>query len=181
MATLLIGLGANQRHPQHGAPRTVLQAAIAAIAAHPDFVLIAASRLYQTKPVGPKQPMYVNAVVRVTTRLSPQACLAQMHALEHRFARVRRKHWGPRTLDLDILSYGPNERSLILPNRLNWHKKSTLTIPHPQLHHRSFVLAPLAEIAPLWRHPILHRRACHLFFCSSKRGLFSAILSTPPR
>jgi 2-amino-4-hydroxy-6-hydroxymethyldihydropteridine diphosphokinase len=172
MATLLVGLGSNQRHPHYGPSRKLLCAAIAAIADHPDFKLIASSRLYQTRPIGPKQPIFTNAALMLETGLAPKGCLEALQRIEHGFGRIRRKRWGARTLDLDILGYDAQ----IVPNRINWKKKSTLNIPHPELHQRNFVLAPLAEIAPFWHHPILHRSTRQLLFGSPKRGLFSAII-----
>lgn len=96
------------------------------------------SPLYRSRPVGPQdQPDFVNAVARIATRLSPLALLDQLQALEQRHRRVRQRHWGPRTLDLDLL--------LFANRRLT---SARLTLPHPGLLERIFVLIPLADIAP---------------------------------
>lgn len=96
------------------------------------------SSLYASKPVGPQdQPDFVNAVAVIETRLSPLALLDQLQALEQRHSRRRLRHWGPRTLDLDLLLY--DDARLDIPR---------LQVPHPELARRGFVLLPLAEIAP---------------------------------
>jgi 2-amino-4-hydroxy-6-hydroxymethyldihydropteridine diphosphokinase len=96
------------------------------------------SALYESVPMGViKQPLFVNAVARIETRLSPEALLAELQKLERRFGRVRKLRWGPRTLDLDILVYGDS----ILDH-------ADLIVPHPGIPDRAFVLYPLREIAP---------------------------------
>lgn len=96
------------------------------------------SSLYRSDPVGPAgQPDYINAVASLETTLRPLELLDAMQALEQQHQRVRIQHWGPRTLDLDLLLYGDQQIT---------HER--LTVPHPYLHERSFVLYPLAEIAP---------------------------------
>ena len=128
-----IGIGSNLQDPV----RQVSQAIIS-LDHLPQTRLVARSSLYRTKPVGPAdQPDFINAVACVKTRLAPQVLLTGMLALET--ASGRRRHgerWGPRTLDLDLLLYG----SLSF--------EGALTIPHPRMAERSFVLIPLAEIAP---------------------------------
>ena len=108
----------------------------------------AASSLYRTEAVGgpPGQPPYLNGVLRVTTELSPEELLALGLDLEARFGRERLEPWGPRTLDIDLLLYDG-----VLCDR------PELTLPHPRLHQRRFVLAPLAELAADLRHPLLQR------------------------
>ena len=107
-----------------------------------------ASSLYRTEAVGgpPGQPPYLNGVLRVATELSPEELLALCLDLEARFGRQRLEHWGPRTLDIDLLLYDE-----VLCDR------PELTLPHPRLHQRRFVLAPLAELAADLRHPLLQR------------------------
>ncbi|OQA33090.1 MAG: 2-amino-4-hydroxy-6-hydroxymethyldihydropteridine pyrophosphokinase [Betaproteobacteria bacterium ADurb.Bin341] len=100
--------------------------------------LVAASSIYRTAPVGcVHQPDFFNAVARLETRLEPQGLLAALLALEADFGRTRRAKNDPRTLDLDLLLF--DDLTLNLPS---------LTLPHPRLHLRAFVLVPLAEIAP---------------------------------
>lgn len=128
-----IGLGSNLDTPaQH------IEQAIVALGQLPLTQLIAASPCYTSKPVGPQdQPDFVNATVHLSTRLSPLALLDQLQALEQRHRRQRLRHWGPRTLDLDLLLF--DDCRLDSPR---------LTIPHPAMHERGFVLVPLAKIAP---------------------------------
>lgn len=101
------------------------------------------SQLYKTAPVGPPQPDYINACAVLHTTLKPEKVLQTLLATEASFGRVRRERWGPRTLDLDLLLYG--DRVMDTPR---------LTLPHPRMHERAFVLVPLADIAPGWQHPI---------------------------
>ena len=107
-----------------------------------------ASSLYRTEAVGgpPGQPPYLNGVLRVATELSPGKLLALGLDLEAHFGRERLEPWGPRTLDIDLLLYDE-----VLCDR------PELTLPHPRLHQRRFVLAPLAELAADLRHPLLQR------------------------
>ncbi|HZX31016.1 MAG TPA: 2-amino-4-hydroxy-6-hydroxymethyldihydropteridine diphosphokinase [Rhodocyclaceae bacterium] len=133
MNTAYIALGANI-----GDPAATVRAAFAALSGLPGMRLAAASSLYRTAPVGlANQPDFINAVARVETTLEPQALLQALLALEADFGRIRLERNGPRTLDLDLLLYG--DRVLDTPD---------LILPHPRLHLRAFVLAPLAEIAP---------------------------------
>lgn len=128
-----IGLGSNLDGPAQRIER-----AIAALDRLPLTRLLATSPRYASRPVGPQdQPDFVNAVACVSTRLSPLALLDQLQALEQRQRRQRLRHWGPRTLDLDLLLY--DEQTLDLPR---------LKLPHPAMHQRAFVLVPLADIAP---------------------------------
>jgi 2-amino-4-hydroxy-6-hydroxymethyldihydropteridine diphosphokinase len=93
------------------------------------------SRVYQTEPVGPPQPDYLNAVVEVTTALSPRDLLSACLAVEEEMGRVRSERWGPREIDVDVLTYG--HRDVDEPD---------LVIPHPRMHERAFVLVPLLEL-----------------------------------
>jgi 2-amino-4-hydroxy-6-hydroxymethyldihydropteridine diphosphokinase len=97
--------------------------------------------------MGPPQPHYANAVIRVRTSLTPKGLMALMGTVESASGRFRTVHWGPRTLDLDLLLYGP-ERVL---------NDVQLTLPHPGLASRRFVLAPLCELDPDLNHPCLDR------------------------
>jgi 2-amino-4-hydroxy-6-hydroxymethyldihydropteridine diphosphokinase len=115
-----------------------LQRAVDALASAASVVVEAVSRVYETAPVGgPPQDAYLNAVVAVDTDLEPEPLLALAHDLERDAARERGERWGPRTLDVDILLYE------------NVHLESAaLTIPHPRMWERGFVLAPLRDVAP---------------------------------
>ena len=127
-----IGLGANLGD----APAT-LQATIAAIAGLAQTQLLRASSLYRSAPVDSSGPDYVNAVVQVRTTLSAPALLAELQTIELAAGRERPYRNAPRTLDLDVLLYGHAQIS-----------SRTLTVPHPRMHQRAFVLLPLSEIAP---------------------------------
>lgn len=142
---VLIGMGANL-----GDPVGSICKAVEKLRENPRITLLQCSSLYRTEPVGKAgQDWFVNGVIQCETSLEPEQLLLELQAIEHRFGRVRRERWGPRTLDLDILAFG----ELIL-------EREGLTIPHPRLHERRFVLIPLHEILPEWRHPRL-RRTCH--------------------
>ena len=127
-----IGLGANL-----GDARAALQAALQALAALPQTRLKEHSSFYRSAPVDSSGPDYLNAVAHVRTTLAPHALLAHLQAIEAQHGRERPYRNAPRTLDLDLLLFGGH--SLHTP---------TLTLPHPRLHERAFVLLPLAEIAP---------------------------------
>lgn len=128
-----IALGSNL-----GDPLATVQAAFAALRTLPETTLVAASSLYRSAPVGLKhQPDFINAVAAVDTALGAEALLEELFAIEARFGRRRDFHHAPRTLDLDLLLYGSETRST-----------PRLTLPHPRLHERAFVLLPLLELAP---------------------------------
>jgi 2-amino-4-hydroxy-6-hydroxymethyldihydropteridine diphosphokinase len=99
--------------------------------------VVTASCLYETAPVGPPQPMFLNAAVALRTNVAPPGLLAALLAIEQQLGRVRRERWGPRTIDLDILWIG----STI------WDSPE-LTVPHPELRRRAFALRPLLDVAP---------------------------------
>ncbi|MCZ2484526.1 2-amino-4-hydroxy-6-hydroxymethyldihydropteridine diphosphokinase [Aquirufa antheringensis] len=101
------------------------------------------SSIYQTEAWGPiPQADFLNQVLLVSTSLKPEACLTELLEIERQFGRERKERWGPRTLDLDILFYG----DVIIA-------ASDLSIPHPRIAERKFILTPLAEIAPLFEDP----------------------------
>lgn len=130
--TAYIGLGSNLDDP-----RRQVETALAELGRLPRSHLKAASSLYQSRPLGPPQPDYINAVAALETDLAPLELLDQLQSLEERHRRVRVERWGPRTLDLDLLLY--DDQVIDQPR---------LQVPHPELHRRAFVLYPLAEIAP---------------------------------
>ena len=134
MAEALIALGGNV-----GDARATLQKAIELFCDGKDVCLLARSSDYRTPPWGDEnQPPFINLCIAVETRLTPQALLARAQDVERAFGRERSKdrRWGPRTVDLDILAYD----DLVLAD-------PSLTLPHPRLFERAFVLVPLAEIA----------------------------------
>lgn len=127
-----IGLGANL-----GDAKAALHAAIEALARFPGTTLLGASSMYRSSPVESSGPDYLNAVAWIETRLDPHALLAELQRVEHEHGRERPYRNAPRTLDLDLLVYG--DRRI---------ETATLSVPHPRLHTRAFVLRPLAEVAP---------------------------------
>jgi 2-amino-4-hydroxy-6-hydroxymethyldihydropteridine diphosphokinase len=136
-----IALGSNL--PSNwGAPLQTLTAALGVLAQTPGIEVTGLSSFYQTEPIGPVQPDYLNACATVVTTHDPDDLLAILHQVEDRFGRVRLERWGPRTLDLDLLLYGDRICD-----------STTLTLPHPGLADRDFVLVPLAEIAGDWWDP----------------------------
>ena len=132
MERAFVGVGANLGD----APATV-RAALQALARLPHTQWLRASSLYRSAPVDAAGPDYVNAVAELHTTLRPHALLHRLQAIEQAFGRVRGARNAPRTLDLDLLLQG--ERV--------WHD-GELTLPHPRLHLRAFVLRPLAELDP---------------------------------
>lgn len=129
-ATAYIGLGANL-----GATETTLRQAIDALQAKPGIISARHSRLYQSDPVDAPGPAYVNAVLELNTTLAPLCLLDTLRATESQFGRQRDYRNAPRTLDLDLLLYDTL-----------YFETPTLTVPHPRLHLRAFVLKPLIEL-----------------------------------
>jgi 2-amino-4-hydroxy-6-hydroxymethyldihydropteridine diphosphokinase len=152
---ILIGFGANVGGPW-GTPRETVMRALAMLDRGPCRV-IRASRLLITAPFGrPNQPPFVNAVARIATHLPPEALMRHLHAIERAAGRRRRIAWGPRTLDLDLLDYRGLIRNRSYPMAGG---RRPLLLPHPGIGARIFVLAPLREIAPNWRHPVTRESA----------------------
>jgi 2-amino-4-hydroxy-6-hydroxymethyldihydropteridine diphosphokinase len=127
-----VGLGANL-----GDTAATLKAALQSLGALPGIRLQAVSAFYRTAPVDAQGPDFLNAVAALQTTLSPEELLAQLQRIESASGRERPYRNAPRTLDLDLLLYG--DASMVSP---------TLTLPHPRMHERAFVLVPLAEVAP---------------------------------
>jgi 2-amino-4-hydroxy-6-hydroxymethyldihydropteridine diphosphokinase len=155
--SIFIGLGANLPAPQ-GPPRATLEAALERLAG--EGVRVRRRSRWYRSPAwpDPSQPEFVNAVAEIETALGAGALLALLHRIEDGLGRVRSVANAPRTVDLDLLDYrGAVEGGAGGP-----------VLPHPRLHQRAFVLLPLAEIAPDWRHPV------------SRRGIGELIASLPP-
>ncbi len=160
-----VALGANL--PFSGAPpETTLPQAIASLVAN-GFAIVAASRFFRTPcfPAG-AGPDYVNAacILQISADISPQTILKMLHDVEETFGRKRVQRWGMRTLDLDLLAIGDS----VYPDAATQSRWRDLTgadqarlapdqliLPHPRLQDRAFVLVPLADVAPDWRHPLL--------------------------
>ncbi len=141
---ILIGLGANLPSPRYGGPREACEAALVALGAA-GIRIERRSRWYRSAPVPPSdQPWYVNGVAELGPGPAPAALLALLHRIEAEFGRIRRVRNEARVIDLDLLAY--DERVSPLGERP--------VLPHPRLSERGFVLLPLAELAPGWRHPV---------------------------
>lgn len=141
---LYIGLGANLPHPRFGPPRATLDYVVGLLPGL-GVTVLRQSSWYESAPVPPSdQPWYVNGVVRAATGLSPQEALVRLHGIEAELGRERGELNAARSVDLDILSFG----KIILRG------PEPPIIPHPRMTDRAFVLLPLAEIAPDWRHPL---------------------------
>ncbi len=133
-----IALGSNL-----GDSLTILEDALKTLAQTPGIALESSSSWYQTAPIGPPQPDYLNGCALLKVQLTPEQLLAALLEVEKQFGRVRTQRWGPRSLDLDLLLF---DRVIL--------ETPKLQIPHPRMRERAFVLVPLAEIAPDWIDPV---------------------------
>ncbi|MDP6874238.1 MAG: 2-amino-4-hydroxy-6-hydroxymethyldihydropteridine diphosphokinase [Alphaproteobacteria bacterium] len=156
---ILIGLGGNLPSPEYGASVQVIAAALGHL--QDNGVRIGAcSSWYQSAPIpASDQPWFVNGVARIETALAPPALLALLHRVEARLGRRRERvreggRWAARIIDLDLLAYDARV--------IGDDGKGALVLPHPRMCERAFVLAPLAELAPLWRHPASGKTAAEL-------------------
>lgn len=143
-----VALGSNRWHGRYGRPAEVIAAAIDRLAAA-GFEVTARSAIRATPAMGGAGRGFANAVIIVRTPLAALGLLAMLKATERAFGRRPGKRWGPRVLDLDILLTAPGGVDRKHPTA----KPGTLALPHPGMTSRDFVLQPLEEIAPGWRHP----------------------------
>ncbi|MGB3148163.1 MAG: 2-amino-4-hydroxy-6-hydroxymethyldihydropteridine diphosphokinase [Paracoccaceae bacterium] len=166
--TAYLALGANQ-NSSLGSPRATLSHALielheAVERQNESLQLLSVSRFFQSPAFPPGSgPDFVNAVAAVETSLNAEGLLAHLHGVEAWANRVRTGRWQPRTLDLDLLAMGgeiaPDAEELtrwitLPPEKQAKDAPERLILPHPRLQDRAFVLIPMAEIAPLWRHPL---------------------------
>jgi len=134
-----VGLGSNL-----GEREAMIRSALEELAHLPSTTLERASSLYDTEPVGDtEQPNFLNAAAQLETELAARQLLWNLLLIERRLGRVRTRHWGPRSIDLDLLLFGDEV-----------HDEPGLQVPHPELIRRSFVLVPLIELDPLIVHPV---------------------------
>lgn len=145
LALYAIGLGSNRRHPIFGDPRAVLVAAVEALQ-NDEIEIVDTSPIIHSAPIGPSRRRYANAAILVASSLTPPELLRHLKQIESLFGIRRGQRWASRVLDLDILLWSEGV----------W-ADDQLNIPHHEMLTRNFVLAPLAEIAPKWRHPLVHR------------------------
>ena len=139
---ILVAIGSNLPSPELGPPLAVCEAALTALSGR-GLRIVRRSRWFESAPIPlSDQPWFVNGVVVVETSLHPGDLLALLHEVERRFGRERREVNAARILDLDLIAYGDLVRTDAPP-----------LLPHPRLHERAFVLLPLADVAPDWRHP----------------------------
>ena len=133
MQLVYIGLGSNLEQP-----REQIKRALQSLAELPDTKLLADSGFYESKPMGPSdQPDYVNAVAELETALDAETLLGHCQSIEQQQGRIRQRHWGERTIDLDVLLYGQEQIDT-----------ADLTVPHPGIEQRDFVYLPLLKISP---------------------------------
>lgn len=166
----LVALGSNETE-RHGGRDAILSSAVAALG-ELGAEVAEKSGLYRTPcfPAG-AGPDYANAVVRLRFDGAPAALITILHDIERRFGRIRRQRWAARTLDLDLLAMGDT----VLPGRaeaMRWitleparqaqEAPDALIVPHPRLHERGFVLVPMADVAPGWRHPLLGKTVAEM-------------------
>lgn len=141
---ILVGLGSNLTTAQFPTSEQILEAAINALIKRNIEVLLRSS-WYRSAPIpASDQPWFVNGVASLRTQMAPQDLLQALHDVEAEYGRIRGARNASRTLDLDLLAY----RDLVID------EPGGLKLPHPRLAERAFVLQPLAELAPCWRHPV---------------------------
>jgi 2-amino-4-hydroxy-6-hydroxymethyldihydropteridine diphosphokinase len=171
MKTALISLGANVA--SSGRSLTdMLEAALDLVAATDRITLRRRSRWFRTPAFPPGSgPDFVNAAAVLETSLDPESVLAALHGAEAELGRVRPARWAPRVCDLDLIAIGDT----VLPDRATLERwmaidlgeaqtvaPPQLILPHPRMHERGFVLAPLADVAPDWRHPVTGRTVAEM-------------------
>ncbi|MBI4397302.1 MAG: 2-amino-4-hydroxy-6-hydroxymethyldihydropteridine diphosphokinase [Elusimicrobia bacterium] len=135
---VFVGLGSNV-----GNRLGFLRAGLTALGQMPGTKLMRVSRIYETSPVGPRQRPFMNAAAEIRTELSPVDFLKEVKDMEKKIGRKKRRRWGPREIDIDVLFFGSRRI-----------KVKGLTVPHPELARRKFALQPLLDVAPRFRDPV---------------------------
>ena len=149
---ILVAIGANLPMPDGGTPLRSCMAAAAAVRAIPGLDFVALSPWYRTSPI-PRadQPDYCNGMIRLEGQITPDLLLGRLQKIEQEFGRERGARNAARVIDLDIIGLNGIIRAVPDP-----------VLPHPRAHHRAFVLRPLLDVAPAWRHPVLRRSVATL-------------------
>jgi 2-amino-4-hydroxy-6-hydroxymethyldihydropteridine diphosphokinase len=149
---ILISIGANLPGPDGQSPLETCDQAVEAIAAIPGLQLVTASPWYRTAAISQfAQPDFCNGIVRMEGEITPEALLTELQEIERRFGRQRAFPDAPRTLDLDIIDLNGAVRAI-----------PPVFLPHPRAHLRAFVLRPILDVAPGWRHPVLRQGVASL-------------------
>ena len=162
---IVIALGANLTSPV-GSPERTIHAALAMLGRE-GVAPVAVSPFYTSEAwPDPRDPAYINAVALVDTVLAPEPLMEKLLEVERRFGRVRDRPNSPRTLDIDLLDYNGLVRA------------GAPTLPHPRMHTRGFVLVPLADVAPQWRHPVSGNSIQELLSALSQRDCNIARLAS---
>jgi dihydroneopterin aldolase / 2-amino-4-hydroxy-6-hydroxymethyldihydropteridine diphosphokinase len=158
--TAFIAIGSNL-----GTPKENCIEAIDIISSNPDIKITSKSSFYQTAPVGnTEQDWFINSVIKISTKLNPDILLSALLKIESKMGRIRKEKWGPRIIDLDLLFYD----NLVI-------KKKDLTLPHPEIQKRNFVLQPLNEIGENFIHPTLQKRISTLLKESKDNSVIKKI------
>lgn len=162
---ILVAVGANLPAGSGTTPLATCRQAVEALRAIPGLRVEAVSSWYETEPVPPSgQPPYVNGVVRLEGHVDPAVLLAALHAIEDGHGRTRAERNAARTLDLDVIAMGDAEAALV-------RVAPDPVVPHPRAHLRGFVLEPLRDVAPGWRHPVLHQSVEELIAGLAPQGV----------
>ena len=161
---ILIALGSN-RVGEWGSSSSVLVEALEELEKFPGMRVLHAGKLYETAGVGTGQPgVFVNSVAAIDCHCGPETLLRRLKMIERLAGPRSARRWGPRILDLDILDFRGFIRAWPDRGQLNDATiRSQLVLPHPLAHLRPFVLAPLMDVAPQWRHPVFRRTARELW------------------